>query len=74
MSLIIILLAVFNNFAIRRLFLTTLRSGALICYHRRPILLLVPPQSRKRGYAPGWSNQDPVWDMDSGGLKELHVL
>jgi len=42
MSLIIILLAVF---------LTTLRSGALICYHRRPILLLVP-QSRKRGYAP----------------------
>jgi len=33
------------------LFLTTLRSGALICYHRRPISLLVP-QSRKRGYAP----------------------
>jgi len=44
MSLIIILLAVFNN----------KRSGALICYHRRPISLLVP-QSRKRGYAPaGW--------------------
>ena len=42
MSLIIILHVV----------LTTLRSGALICYHRRPILLLVP-QSRKRGYAPG---------------------
>jgi len=34
MSLIIILLAV----------LTTLRSGAFICYHRRPISLLVPPK------------------------------
>jgi len=34
--LIIILLAV----------LTTLRSGALICYHRRPISLLVPPKQK----------------------------
>ena len=27
------------------LFLTTLRSGALICYHRHPISLLVPPKA-----------------------------
>jgi len=28
------------------LFLKTLRSGALICYHRRPISLLVPPKQK----------------------------
>jgi len=36
MSLIIILLAVFNNFAIRH----------PICYHNRPISLLVPPKQK----------------------------
>jgi len=47
MSLIVILLAVFNNFAIWRPYLLS---------YRRPISLLVPP-SRKRGYAPDYHSQ-----------------
>jgi len=41
-----------NHYTIYLLFWTTLRSGALICYHRRPIYHCSSPQIRKRGYAP----------------------
>ena len=53
------MLHVINHYIYYLLFLTTLRSGALICYHRRPILLLVP-QSRKRCYAPELEAEDAL--------------
>jgi len=53
MSLIIILLAVFNNFAIRRPYLL---SAAPHIIARPP-----PKKNRKRGYAPGHSGSHVVW-------------
>jgi len=52
MSLIIILLAIFNNFAIRRPYLLS----------QAPHIIVRPPQSRKRGYAPNFeAHERCVW-------------